>query len=109
MKRSFNIYRFNRSEKDEKRKERKSLLKKLQSAKEKISNLENALMQAQNDAKSQSSKVCIYNFTSEILTHKELYIQLYSLTFIFFPIVMRSVICAKEIRKWKRGAGKSTE
>ncbi|KMQ92334.1 centrosomal protein [Lasius niger] len=41
-----------------KRKEQKSLLKKIQIANEKISNLENALSQAQDDAKSQSSKLC---------------------------------------------------
>lgn len=43
--------------KSDKRKEQKSLLKKIQIANEKISNLENALSQAQDDAKSQSSKV----------------------------------------------------
>ncbi|XP_077268210.1 centrosomal protein 290kDa isoform X1 [Temnothorax americanus] len=42
----------------DKRKEQKSLLKKIQIANEKISNLENALSQSQDDAKSQSSKLC---------------------------------------------------
>lgn len=46
-----------RSVKSDKQKEQKSLLKKIRSANEKISNLENALSQAQDDAKSQSSKV----------------------------------------------------
>ncbi|XP_011701872.1 PREDICTED: centrosomal protein of 290 kDa isoform X2 [Wasmannia auropunctata] len=46
------------SVKSDKRKEQKSLLKKIQIANEKISNLENALSQAQDDAKSQSSKLC---------------------------------------------------
>ncbi|XP_029158200.1 centrosomal protein of 290 kDa-like [Nylanderia fulva] len=46
------------SVKSVKRKEQKSLLKKIQIANEKISNLENALSQAQDDAKSQSSKLC---------------------------------------------------
>lgn len=46
-----------RSVKSNKRKEQKSLLKKIQTANEKISNLENALSQAHDDAKSQSSKV----------------------------------------------------
>lgn len=45
------------SVKSVKRKEQKGLLKKIQIANEKISNLENALCQAQDDAKSQSSKV----------------------------------------------------
>ncbi|XP_014478395.1 PREDICTED: centrosomal protein of 290 kDa isoform X2 [Dinoponera quadriceps] len=44
--------------KSDKRKEQKNLLKRIQSANEKISNLENALSQAQDDAKSQSSKLC---------------------------------------------------
>jgi len=48
---------FCRSVKSDKRKEQKSLVKKIQTANEKISNLENALLQAQDDAKSQSSKV----------------------------------------------------
>lgn len=43
--------------KGDKQREQKSLLKKMQGANEKISNLENALSQAQDDAKSQSSKV----------------------------------------------------
>ncbi|XP_050465506.1 centrosomal protein of 290 kDa-like isoform X1 [Cataglyphis hispanica] len=46
------------SVKSSKRKEQKSLLKKIQIANEKISNLEKALSQAQDDAKSQSSKLC---------------------------------------------------
>ncbi|XP_029679653.1 centrosomal protein of 290 kDa-like isoform X1 [Formica exsecta] len=46
------------SVKSDKRKEQKNLLKKIQIANEKISNLENALSQAQDDAKSQSSKLC---------------------------------------------------
>lgn len=48
---------FYRSIKSDKRKEQKSLLKKIQTANEKISNLENALSQAHDDAKSQGSKV----------------------------------------------------
>ncbi|XP_032687965.1 centrosomal protein of 290 kDa-like isoform X2 [Odontomachus brunneus] len=44
--------------KNDKRKEQKNLLKRIQSANEKISNLEDALSQAQEDAKSQSSKLC---------------------------------------------------
>ncbi|XP_011868015.1 PREDICTED: centrosomal protein of 290 kDa isoform X2 [Vollenhovia emeryi] len=46
------------SVKGDKRKEQKSLLKKIQIANEKISKLENALSQAQDDATSQSSKLC---------------------------------------------------
>jgi septal ring factor EnvC (AmiA/AmiB activator) len=48
---------FYRSVRSDKRKEQKNLLKKVQTANEKISSLENALSQAQDDAKSQSSKV----------------------------------------------------
>ena len=48
---------FYRSVKSDKRKEQKNLLKKIQIANEKISNLENVLSQAQDDATSQSSKV----------------------------------------------------
>lgn len=48
---------FCRSVKSDKRKEQKSLLKKIQNANGKIFNLEKALSQAQDDAKSQSSKV----------------------------------------------------
>ncbi|XP_019698378.1 centrosomal protein of 290 kDa isoform X2 [Harpegnathos saltator] len=44
--------------KSDKRKEQKNLLKRIQNANEKISNLENALSQAQDDARSQSSKLC---------------------------------------------------
>lgn len=51
------INSFYRSAKSDKRKEQKNLLKKIQIANEKISNLENALSQAQDDAMSQSSKV----------------------------------------------------
>ncbi|XP_018356859.1 PREDICTED: centrosomal protein of 290 kDa-like [Trachymyrmex septentrionalis] len=46
------------SVKSDKRKEQKNLLKKIQIANEKISNLENVLSQAQDDATSQSSKLC---------------------------------------------------
>ncbi|XP_072743789.1 centrosomal protein of 290 kDa isoform X2 [Anoplolepis gracilipes] len=46
------------SVKSDKWKKQKNLLKKMQIANEKISNLENALSQAQDDAKSQSSKLC---------------------------------------------------
>ncbi|KAL0133342.1 hypothetical protein PUN28_000825 [Cardiocondyla obscurior] len=46
------------SVKSDNRKEPKSLLKKIQTANEKISNLEHALSQAQDDAKFQSSKLC---------------------------------------------------
>ncbi|XP_012225384.2 centrosomal protein of 290 kDa [Linepithema humile] len=46
------------SVRSDKQKEQKSLMKKVRSANEKISNLENALSQAQDDAKSQSSKLC---------------------------------------------------
>jgi len=51
------INSFYRSVKSDKRKEQKNLLKKIQIANEKISNLENVLSQAQDDATSQSSKV----------------------------------------------------
>ncbi|KYM95179.1 PREDICTED: centrosomal protein of 290 kDa [Cyphomyrmex costatus] len=47
-----------KSAKSDKRKEQKNLLKRIQIANEKISNLENALSQAQDDATSQSSKLC---------------------------------------------------
>ncbi|XP_011049830.1 PREDICTED: centrosomal protein of 290 kDa [Acromyrmex echinatior] len=46
------------SVKSDKRKEQKNLLKKIQIANEKISNLENVLSQTQDDATSQSSKLC---------------------------------------------------
>ncbi|XP_028048311.1 centrosomal protein of 290 kDa isoform X2 [Monomorium pharaonis] len=46
------------SVKSVKRKEQKNLFKKIQAANEKISKLENALSQAQDDAMSQSSKLC---------------------------------------------------
>lgn len=71
MSKTFSIYVYNifndlflkviellcRSVKSDKRKEQKSLLKKIQTANEKISNLEHALSQAHDDAKSQDSKV----------------------------------------------------
>lgn len=59
---SYEFCIFHRCVKSGKRKEQKDLLRKIQSANEKISNLENALSQAQDDAKSQSSKVSYLYF-----------------------------------------------
>lgn len=54
---NYRFYLIRRPIKSDKRKEQKNLLERLQSTNEKISNLENALSQAQDDAKAQSSKV----------------------------------------------------